>query len=148
MPGPVARLLMFSAAVVLLAACSPPPGNEAPPEVATVAVLPSLTAGQAREYVSVAWNPAATPGAGQDLPVTVPGAGCGRLRGARVAETSTDVTVEVYASLEDCSEPAPGSLAAVVRLPGPLGGRRLRHGTATTLPSTPLTRGSATRVAR
>ena len=85
MPGLVARGLMFSAAVVLLAACSPPLVNEAPPEVATVAVLPSLTAGQGREYVSVAWSPASTPGTGPDLPVTVPGVGCGRLRGARVA---------------------------------------------------------------
>jgi hypothetical protein len=134
-PGPVARMLISGAVVVVLAACSPP-GNEAPPEVTPIAVLPSLTTGQARDYVSVAWNPASTPGAGQDLPVIVPGAGCGRLRGARVAETSTEVTVEVYASLEGCSEPVPGGQVAVVRLPSPLGGRRLRHGAATTLPST------------
>ena len=145
MSGPVARRLMSGAVVVVLAACSPPPGNEAPPDAVPVAVLPSLTADHAREYVSVAWEPVSTPGTGPDLPVSVPGAGCGRLRAARVTETSTDVTVEVYASLENCSEPVPGSLVAVVRLPGPLGGRPLRHGAATTLPSAPLTRTPATR---
>jgi hypothetical protein len=148
MPGPTARVLMCGVVVVVLAACSQPPDNAAPPNVVAVAVPPSLTADQARHYVSVMWDPVSTPGTAQDLPVTVPGAGCGRLRGARVAETSTDVTVEVYASLEDCSEPAPGSLGAVVRPPSPLGGRQLRHGAATTLPVAPLTRGSATRVAR
>jgi hypothetical protein len=144
-PGWIARGLMSGVVVVVLAGCSSPPGNGVPPEVAAVMVLPSLTPDQARDYVSVRWNPVSTPGPGQDLPVTVPGAGCGQLRGARVAETSTDVTVEVYASLQDCSEPASAALGAVVRLPGPLGERRLRHGPATTLPSAPLTRGSATR---
>nr|WP_296071641.1 hypothetical protein [uncultured Actinoplanes sp.] len=111
-------------------------------------ILPLLTADEARDYVSVGWNLVSTPGTGQDLPVSVPGAGCGKLRGAEVAETSTEVTVGVFASLDNCSEPAPGSLGAVVRLPSPLGGRRLRHGTATTLPSAPLVRGPAAWPAR
>lgn len=148
MPGPVVRVLVCGVVAVALGACSTPPADEAPSEVAAVTVLPLLTADEAHEYVSVMWNAVSTPGTGNDIPISVPGAGCGRLRGARVAETSTDVTVKVYASLDHCSEPSPGSLGAVVRLPNPLGRRQLRHGTATSLPSAPLTRGSATRVTR
>jgi hypothetical protein len=115
-------------AVVLAAGCAHS-DMRTPIAVQTVPALPILTAGQARGLTSVPWSSESSPGTGDTLMIRVAAVGCPQLRGTVVSETPAVVTLQVFAGTHrHCPVGDPGFIATAVRLPGPLGDRRLQHG--------------------
>jgi hypothetical protein len=116
--------------LVLLAAagCSSGGGLETPIAVNTLSPLPSLSANEAKQFVGVAWEVDTSQPGSALITVKSATGGCRDLAGATATSTADTVTVGVYASdAADCGGPAKVTTIVAVRLPAPLGSKRLLH---------------------
>jgi hypothetical protein len=130
----------FCLLTIIAAACAdttaasspdPGPGGRAIP-LPPQAALPILSSSQARGLLSVPWDLGEVQQGGRRIVVSVSGGSCvGLPVGVRVAQTSASVTIAALARPPKdkggfCTQQRISKVTSV-KLPDPLGSRRLRH---------------------
>jgi hypothetical protein len=114
--------------VLLAAGCSAGGGMKTPIAINTLSPLPVLSANEATQFTGVAWELEHSQPDSTLITVRSTTGGCRDLAGATVTSTADSFTVGVYASdAADCGGPAKVTAIVAVRLPSPLGSKRLTH---------------------
>ncbi|MDZ5444383.1 hypothetical protein U2F26_16810 [Micromonospora sp. 4G57] len=122
------RRFAVAQALVVVLACAGC-GRSAPAvprETETLGPLPTLSAAEAAQLVGLPWTADPIRPTDQQFLIDVADVRCYELAGVNLGTTTTNITVSVLGRRVECRA-GKISAAALVRLPEPVGSRRLIH---------------------